>query len=105
MTEEPIACSLDGAGLEARLAAAAVVGRAALVAREENGGRQLLRFRPEPHVRAQLEEIVRAERECCPFLSLTLEERGSELELAIEAPEGSEMIADGLAAAFVGAQA
>lgn len=102
MTEAPNACSLDGAGLEARLVAAAEVGRASLLAHEEVGARHLLRFGIEPHVRARLEDIVRAERECCPFLSITLEERGSELELAIEAPPGAEEMADALAAAFTG---
>ena len=105
MSEQPIACSLDGAGLEARLAAATEVGRAGLISRELVGERHLLRFRPESHVRARLEEIVKAERECCPFLSISLEERGSELVLAIEVPVGAEEPADALAAAFTGAQA
>ena len=81
MTEPPIACSLDQNALKARLVAAAEVGRVGLVSREQVGGRHLLRFRADPEIGARLEEIVDAERECCSFLSLTLEERGSELEL------------------------
>ena len=100
MTELPIACSLDGGALEARLAATAEVGRTGLVSRQRVGGRHLLRFRADPEIRARLKEIVNAERECCPFLGIYLEERGAELELAIEAPAGGERTADALAAAF-----
>jgi hypothetical protein len=105
MTEQPIACSLDRGDLAARMVAAAEVGRAGLVARERTRDRHLLRFRSDPLNRGRLEKIIEAERQCCPFLSITLVERGSELELAIEAPAGSEEFADGLAAAFAGVQA
>lgn len=98
--QEPIACSLDGDELEARLAAAGRAGRAALISRERTDNRHELRFRGGRETRALLEQIVRAERECCPFLSLALEARGAELVLSIEAPAGAEASADGLAAAF-----
>ncbi len=65
---------------------------------QANGHR--LRFRGEPGIRARLEQIAQAELECCPFLSLTLEEEAGELVLAIEAPSGGEATATGLAAAF-----
>ena len=103
MTEPPIACSLDQNALEARLAAAAEVGSAGLVSREQVAGRYILRFRADPEIRGRLEEIVNAERECCPFLNIGLEERADELELAIEAPAGGEETAAALAAAFDGA--
>ena len=100
MTDPPIACSLDQDALGERLAAAAEVGRAGLVSRERVEGRHILRFRADPEIRARLEEIVDAERECCSFLRINLDERGTELELAIEAPLGGEETADALAAAF-----
>jgi hypothetical protein len=100
MTEPPIACSLDQNALKARLAEAAEVGRAGLVSREQVAGRHLLRFRVDAQTRARLEEIISAERECCSFLSIDLEERGTQLELAIEAPAGGEETAAAFAAAF-----
>jgi hypothetical protein len=103
MAEPPIACSLDRSALEARLAAAAEVGRAGLASRERVAGRHLLRFRSDPQIRARLEEIVSAERECCPFLSIDLAQRADGLELAIGAAAGSEETAEALAAAFDGA--
>ena len=55
---------------------------------------------PTPRSGRGWKEIVRAERECCSFLEIDLEERGAELELAIEAPAGGEETAAALAAAF-----
>jgi hypothetical protein len=100
VTEMPIACSLDRNALNARLAEAAEVGSAGLVSREQLAGRQVLRFRVDVQTRVRLEEIVSAERECCSFLKINLVERGTELELAIEAPAGGEATAAALAAAF-----
>ena len=100
MTELPIACSLDRNALNARLAEAAEVGSAGILSREQVTGRHILRFRSRPEIRARLEEIVDAERECCPFLTIDLEEREDGLELAIDAPAGGEETAATLAAAF-----
>ena len=100
MTDPPIACSLDRNALMARLVAAAEVGRAGLVSREQVEGQHILRFRADPEIRARLEVIVDAERECCSFLKINLQERGAELELAIAAPAGGEETAAALAAAF-----
>jgi hypothetical protein len=98
--KEPIACALDAADLDTRLEAVRATGRAALISREQDGDRHRLRFRPEPDTRVRLEEIVDAERECCPFLSLTLAEQNGEVVLSIEAQEGGDQTAAALAAAF-----
>ena len=107
---EPIACSLDGGELEARLRAVQDAGRDALLSHERPGHERpgrgyLLRFRRERETRERLEEIIQAERQCCPFLSLTLEETDDKILLSIEAPPGGEPTAAGLAAAFAGASA
>ena len=102
---DPIACSLDAAELEARLAAANDFGQRSLLSHESDGGRHLLRFRSTPYVRARLEEMVEAERACCPFLKLELTLEAETILLRIEAPAGAEPTAAGLAAAFAGAPA
>ena len=102
---DPIACSLDGGELEARLRTVREAGQATLISREATSRGHLLRFKPEPAIRARLEEIVGAERQCCPFLSLTLEEIDDKILLSIEVPPGGEPTAAGLAAAFAGASA
>jgi hypothetical protein len=106
MNEElPIACSLGAGDLKQRLAAIAAIGSASLRDRETDGGRHLLRFGADEATRRRLEEIVAAEAECCSFLDLILEERGSELVLSIAAPQDGQAVADELAAAFDGAPA
>jgi hypothetical protein len=106
MTEAlPIACSLGADDLKRRLAAIAEIGAESLLGHETEGARHLLRFRSLATTRRRLEEIVAAEAQCCAFLDLKLEERGDELVLSIEAPEGAQAIADELAATFVRASA
>jgi hypothetical protein len=102
---DPIACSLDSGELEARLATFRDVGRSALISHETRGNRHLLRFRNAHGTRAGLEEIVEAERRCCPFLGLELQQEGEEIVLSIEAPTAAEPTASGLVAAFTGASA
>jgi hypothetical protein len=101
MTEnDSIACSLEGGELEVRLEAVAEVGREALLSDESGGGRHLFRFRDTPDTRARLEEIVEAERRCCPFLNIEIDQEDGRILLSIEAPPGGESTAAGLAAAF-----
>ncbi len=84
MTEAlPIACSLGASDLKQRLAEIAAIVEESLIGQETDGGRHALRFRADAGTRKQLEEIVAAEAECCPFLDLTLEEQGGELILSI----------------------
>ena len=97
---DPIACSLGGVELEARLLAVRDAGKDALISHERSGRGHLLRFRAEPATRQRLEEIVSAERRCCPFLGLALEEQEGVILLSIEAPAGAEETAEALAAAF-----
>ncbi|HEY7256659.1 MAG TPA: hypothetical protein VH476_08230 [Solirubrobacterales bacterium] len=97
---DPMACSLDGPELDARLAAASDAGRAALISYESSDGRHLLRFTNTPAIRARIEEIVDAERSCCSFLSLELAEDDDQIVLAVEGPPGGEPAAAALVAAF-----
>jgi hypothetical protein len=97
---DPIACSLDGGELATRLAAANDAGRSTLVSHERSGRAHLLGFRRNPDTASRLEEIVEAERRCCPFLKLELTLEADTILLLIEAPPGGEPIAAGLAAAF-----
>jgi hypothetical protein len=98
--ELPIVCTLGAGELARRLAAIAEIGEASLIGRKATGGRHLLRFRRDDRTRRQLETIVEAEAECCPFLDLELEEEGTELILSIAAHEEGGPVADQLSAAF-----
>ena len=99
MRELPIACSLDAAALAERVAEMRAVGRGSLVAADPRG---VLCFDPSPGVRVRLERIVAAERECCPFLELDLQDEPDALRLTVSAREGAEPVVAGLVEAFAG---
>jgi hypothetical protein len=104
MTDDtPLACSLSDGELRRRLAAIAEVGESSLLSRTADDKSHSLRFRPDPTTRRQLEGIVAAEAECCPFLELSLREEGDDLILSIAAPEAGAELAAELARAFGGA--
>jgi hypothetical protein len=98
----PIACSLGAGELQQRLAAIAEVGASSLLSRAMDDGGHLLRFRPDPTTRRQLEDIIAAEAECCAFLDLALREEEGELVMSIAAPKDAQALADGFADAFSG---
>jgi hypothetical protein len=98
--ELPVVCSLGADDLEQRIVAIGELGAESLVDRRQDGGRHLLRFRSDARTRERLEGIVRAERECCAFLDLTLEDEGDYVVLSVAAPEAGQATADGFAMAF-----
>lgn len=98
----PAACSLGAGELEQRVAAIGEVGTSSLISHVVKDDTHLLRFRANPPTRRQLEEIVAAETECCPFLALSLSEKGDELTLSIAAPADGLGVATQLAEAFSG---
>lgn len=99
MRDLPIGCSLKATALEERLKEMRAVGREAFLGAEPSG---TLRFRASPAVHQQLERLVAAEAECCPFLGLVLHEQDGEIRLTVSAPEGAEPVAAGLVEAFSG---
>lgn len=98
--ELPVVCSLDAADLAQRLAAIGEIGTKSLIERRTQGAKHLLRFRSDPETRERLDAIVEAEKQCCAFLGLALEEVDGELVLSVSAPEAGQGTADGFAMAF-----
>ena len=84
--ELPIACSLDAAALPAREAELARLGGSLISVTSGEGPPVVLRFKPDRGTRAELDRIVAAEAECCPFLRMTVRE-GEALELTIDGPD------------------
>ncbi|MEA2407196.1 MAG: hypothetical protein QOE69_1315 [Thermoleophilaceae bacterium] len=100
--ERPIACSLSGPGLAARLQEIRALGEDGLVDVVEELDRAVLRFRPEPGVRERLEAIAAAESECCAFLDFKLEHGDDATVLTISAPDGGGEVVHELVGAFRG---
>ena len=87
----PIACSLSAADRAGRLEEMSSLSARVLSIERDRGG-SLLRFERDRETESRISGIVAAERECCPFLDLTLRSEGSELSLSISGPEGAEPV-------------
>jgi len=94
----PIACSLDQADLPDRRAQMAELGQT-LTAVHAEGRSARLRFPVDQ--RTEVEAFVEAESACCPFFSFEQAQLGSQIELAVAAPENGEWAVRGLVAGFV----
>jgi hypothetical protein len=98
----PIACTLRAVDYQRRLRAVRRVGFAALVSADERPDGATLRFRNSPETRRQLDEIIAAERACCPFLSLTVDEAGGQLTVEVTAPPEARPVVNDLIDSFRG---
>jgi hypothetical protein len=98
----PIACTLTATDLRARGEELRALGGDGLVDASEEEGRAVLRFRPDPSVRARVDAVVAAESECCAFLDFEVEHGDDATVLTISAPNGGAEMVHELAAALAG---
>ncbi|MGH2984383.1 MAG: hypothetical protein ACRDK5_09040 [Solirubrobacterales bacterium] len=99
----PMACSLSAGDQAERQRELASLSSGVLGAETTAEGGSLIRLRPDGDTEARLEQILAAERECCPFLDLSLGEDGSGLTLRIEGPTGAEPVIAEIVDALTGA--
>jgi hypothetical protein len=91
-------CSLSAADAGTRQAEwSALLARAAVTRTPVAGGMRV-GLAPVAGVRSELERLVEAERACCPFLELALEETTAGLVLTVTAPPDAEPIVQELLA-------
>jgi hypothetical protein len=91
--QPPVACSLSAADAETRQAQWRGLLSRAAVSRTTIAGGMRVERRPESNIRAELARLVELERECCPFLELTIEEtKEGALALSVTAPTDAEGI-------------
>jgi hypothetical protein len=100
MKELPIACTLTPGAMTDRVGWLQRLGAQSLVAGQRSDRTLELRF--EAAAEDEVRSWVRAEAECCAFLSFDLDRAGDEVRLAVEGPPGSEPVLDGLFAALHG---
>ena len=91
---EPVACSLDEAGLEARLDEWRALRRDALLAESQAGNVRTTTWSPRSDVRERLERLVEAERACCSWLQFELFEERDAVRLDTTFPPGAEGVLD-----------
>jgi hypothetical protein len=97
-TPLPIACTLTGASLAERAVWLRRLGEAALIEGVRSGDSLELRFRPEAV--DDLRELVRAESECCPFLSFERRDREGGLLLTVAGPPEAGPVLDDMLVAL-----
>ena len=81
-----LACSFSASAAAERADRWRVLIDTELLDRTPTAAGQRLAFRPRPAVAVELDELVAAESECCPFMTLTVERADERLILDIEAP-------------------
>ncbi|HKG03799.1 MAG TPA: hypothetical protein VKB03_11495 [Conexibacter sp.] len=96
----PIACTLTGDELPARLAEIRALSRQALRSKTTSGVHAVLSFDPAPDVRDRLAAIVAAESRCCAFLTMRLADEPDAITLTIDAPDNAGPVLDELLSSF-----
>jgi hypothetical protein len=81
--EVPQACTLSGGDARARVVEWRRLLRRAAVTRTPVAGGTRIALAPLDGVRTQLERLIEAERECCPFLDFELEETDGLLAVTV----------------------
>ena len=90
--EPVLACSLDTADAAARAARWQTLLTGHLRASEATAHGRRLTFAP--GVAKELDDLVAAERECCPFLTLTLAPEDGGIVLDVVAPDAARPIVE-----------
>ncbi|OBI28334.1 hypothetical protein [Mycobacterium sp. E2238] len=98
MPENYVACALTASDYAARIAWIEQLSATALDSYQREGHRIRLRYRPA--AAAQARELVRRERQCCPFLKFSTEERDDAVVVTIDAPADLGAAADDLFAPY-----
>jgi hypothetical protein len=96
--ELPIACTLTPGATADRVEWLRRLGAESLRAAERRDAGLHLRF--DAGAEDEVSRWVRAEGECCAFLSFDLDRTGDELRLVVAGPPGAEPVLDGLLAAL-----
>jgi hypothetical protein len=95
---EPIACILNTDDYRERMRWIATLNRSALKSDRLDDLSLVLVY--EVHARSQVEELVRREQTCCPFLAFAVRISGEEITLTVTAPEAAREAVEPLFAAF-----
>ncbi|MEB4208079.1 hypothetical protein [Mycobacterium sp. 94-17] len=98
MPENDLACTLTATDHAARIAWIGHLNATALQTYQRDGRRIRLRYRPV--AAAQARELVRRERQCCPFLRFSTEQADDAFVVTIDAPADLGSAADELFAPY-----
>ena len=88
----PIACSLAPSDIRARRATIDGIARESLRSREPIEGGARLIFAPDTATENALRDLIAAEAECCPFLTMDLARGTDAVMLEVTGPEDAQPI-------------
>lgn len=94
-----IACTLGAAEHAGRMEWIADLNATALKSYRRDGHRIRLSYRPV--AAAQARELVRRERQCCPFLHFSTEQEADAFAVIIDVPAGLGSVVDDVFASYV----
>ena len=95
----PVACTLTGTEYEARLSWIEHLNATALRDYRRDGLRIELSY--DPSAAAQVRELVRREKKCCPFLDFATQDGKDAVIIVIEAPHDAGAATDALFAPYI----
>jgi hypothetical protein len=87
MPDLPIACTLSGGDMTARLALIDALTADGLLERTTTDAGLRVRLRDTPEIEQRTRELVAAESDCCAFLDFRLARDAGDLVLDISGPE------------------
>ena len=93
---QPLACTLTPADQKTRLEEWRALRRDALVGESRDGAAWTSLWRRSETVRARLEALIEAERECCAFLTFEVEDDDEVIRLRTLFPASAEGLMDAL---------
>jgi len=88
----PVACALSPSDFQTRRRDLAALASRALRSRTPIAGGERLTFAGDNDTTQQLELLVAAESECCPFLLLQLDRDGELLVLDVTGPDDAQFV-------------
>jgi hypothetical protein len=97
--DQPIACTLTSAELDARIGDLAALARTALLTREPLADGERLTFTGDDATERELRAVAAAEASCCAFLALDLRRHHDRLVLDVTGPPDARPIIQALFAA------
>lgn len=98
--DAPIACSLGTEGYKRRLQTIEELGAMAMLEVEERPENATIWLPNTVDLKERLLAFVEAERECCPFLALGVDEVQGRLALTIRAPQEAEAVVADIVRSF-----
>ena len=92
--DPPVACSLSASEMAARGDELRELSRRALVGRARTSGGVRLEFAHSEATEAAVRDLVRRERECCPFLTFELGVDAGRLTVEVSGPGDAQPLLD-----------